>query len=490
MIQPAEISFFERISFWTLIRAAIVLTAPIGYAFTAARFAAFCIEYLFLNAVSAVTFLALAMSLNAPLRQLPACVVMIVFLICYYLEFYLMVTFPWLIEFVPLPPNILGFSEQYYFACFCTMTAGLAAFAAVVIPWSRRLGRRRLDSRAGRPVRRFHAAPALCAAGALAAGYLWFNLSYNIVNGGSVPVLAFHLFGVVEFSFSITATLLFLMIIDAATEQGDWRTAAFAATIWLAPLFCTAFIITSKGAIFTFLLDLFFLWLLAAGRLNWRVLGLGILGFATGAVLFPVINAVRALRVDEGMSAGRAISVVLTGAGGMTTAIRDVGAGKGGAVLPSMIALILGRLSGANTLLPIMELRYPFLGMNSFHIAMGTHGIPGYFTSQMLGLGDLTASRLTAALGMLGFFWIIGGNAMVIVGVAGFTSMILAAWHFIPRHTGRSTRAAQVTLLMVVLGGAVDGSLQQFVLHVLPFWAVSVALAEWIGRGGEVRRAA
>lgn len=411
----------------------------------------------------------------------------IIFLVCYYFEFYLLAIFPWLIEFVPLPPNIQEFSLQHYFRCYVTMTAGMTTFAIVVVLWHlfswRRPSRRESETV---PVE-YNMRPALGVAGALATAYLGFNRSFNVVAGGAQPDLAYHFFGVVEFSFSITASMLLLMVIDTGRRTKNDRLIFFAYLIWLIPLIYTMLVITSKGAIFIFAIELFFLWLLEGGRLSWRIAISGSACIALGMILFPVINAIRALRVDDDMSATEAASLILAGSSTLSAAFRSVPSRSGSGFGAVVFEQVLGRLTGANVLLPIIELGYPMLGWRTVRIAGGMHGIAGYFTSQMLGLGELAAERISAATGLLGFFFIIGGNAAVIVGVAWFSDVVFSIWNMLPKFTEVSTRAAQVSFLMLVASVSVDGGVQQMIFHVLPFWAVSVALSEMIGRSGRKR---
>jgi len=487
MRKISQYSSPSRISLWSFARSSFVLVVLIGYGFTASRFASLSLEYFLLNSCSVSAFIVLAWILDAPVRQLPACIIAIIFLVCYYFEFYLLVIFPWLLEFVPLPPNIQEFSIQHYFACYVTMTAGLTAFAIVVVLWHL-FSWRRPSGRDDEAVpAEYNMKPALLVAGALAAAYLGFNSSYNVVASGAQPNVDYHLFGVVEFSFSITASILLLMVIDNSRRTRDASLTFFAYFIWMTPLLYTMFIITSKGAIFIFAIELLFLWLLEGGKLNWPIAISGGVCIALGVILFPVINAIRALRVDDGVSAAQAVSLLLGGSNTLFATLRTVPARNDGSVGVVVFEQVLGRLTGANVLLPIIELGYPMLGWKTVRIAGGMHGITGYFTSQMLGLGELAAEKISAAEGLLGIFFIIGGNAAVIVGVACFVSVVFIIWNMLPKFTEVSTRAAQVSFLMLVASVSLDGSVQQMIFHVLPFWAASVALSERLGRSGRKR---
>jgi hypothetical protein len=239
--------------------------------------------------------------------------------------------------------------------------------------------------------------------------------------------------------------------------------------------------------LFMILAQLFFLWVLAGGQLNRRIMLTGVIGLIAAISFFPVVLALRVFRTTHRLSATQAISFLAAMSSSLGDVFHHATGRDSDNVGVSIMTLMLGRVTGANVLLPIAELRPHFLGWNVIHVANGMHGIIGYFTSEIIGMGENFAADVSLAPGLLGFFYILYGNTAVIAGVVAFTASMLIIWRYIPRFTLVSRRAAQVTFLNALIIMALDGGVQQFTLHVLPFWIGSIALAEWLGSRG-VRR--
>ena len=108
-----------------------------------------------------------------------------------------------------------------------------------------------------------------------------------------------------------------------------------------------------------------------------------------------------------------------------------------------------------------------------------------FFTTEVMGYPPEAIH--TSAPSLVGWFYLVGGNVLVIAGVFGLTLALWIIWYQLPRSRLRCLAVAQALVATwILLGVAVDGVLDRAYLPALSCLA-SVVACEWVTRLGKAR---
>jgi hypothetical protein len=97
---------------------------------------------------------------------------------------------------------------------------------------------------------------------------------------------------------------------------------------------------------------------------------------------------------------------------------------------------------------------------------------------------DITAE----APSLVGWFFLVGGHTLVVVGLAGFTVAAYALWRILIRMRLRSLPVVQAIFLAQLFTQATEGMLDILISLPMLAWPASVAACEWLVRRAEARR--
>jgi hypothetical protein len=120
------------------------------------------------------------------------------------------------------------------------------------------------------------------------------------------------------------------------------------------------------------------------------------------------------------------------------------------------------------------------LGPRAWAELTGPGGIARYVTIDIFGFPS--DENISIAPGFLGWFYLVGGNGIVILGLLGFTLGAFFLWKILAQMKIYSLPVAQTLFLFFLLNLAIDGVLESiFSLPTLAY-PTSIAICEWFMR--------
>lgn len=444
----------------TLLQIALGACLLLGYLATASFFDdRMGREYAVLTAVSiaaAAAFVASAMH-DTPVRILRI-MVLTVFLVGYYLQFYWLIVDPRVGQDLTdaMLANLQPAAMLDVFREATWTFAALAVLATVLdrVPVRRRALPKVPDEAAARIARN-----AVFAAAALLLVILPVMASQNIgLMGEKAPELPFRIAGWSIYGLRMLVPGLFLLVVAMGERLGGSRLLYIGLGGLVLAGVADMLITTSKASLVLAFIRVLLLLLLTGGLTRPR-LQLGAVALVGVALLFPAFAVLRAARL-EGLSAADAIDLTREGGDRSLLSLVDT-------VRPSVM-----RVSGADTLLPLVTMDpVPEVALAGF---VSPIGISSYIT--VVVHGRPLDARTADAPGLLGWFHLALGRNLVVPGVLLLLLLLELAWRatcvvpFVSRDVVLTLLAG---FLLTVLA---DGIIESIVLPLVVIAGTAVAL--------------
>ena len=148
-----------------------------------------------------------------------------------------------------------------------------------------------------------------------------------------------------------------------------------------------------------------------------------------------------------------------------------------GVVLDALRSVVL-RITGAVSLMPAVGASLRPLG------PLSATSVTSFFTTEVMGYPAEAVH--SSAPSLLGWFYLVGGNLLVIAGVFGLTVAVWMMWRQLRILRLRCLPVAQALVASWILFVSVDGVLDRLYLPILSC-VLSVIVCEWVTRLGQRR---
>ncbi|MDQ7839385.1 MAG: hypothetical protein RDU59_12935 [Thermodesulfobacteriota bacterium] len=447
---------------------------PVGYVLTMNFFNDYALEYFFLTAVSLVACFFLFSVLKRPfIEHLPVWILFLVFWGAYYLKFYLMIIDPDLVYLLPLRVYDYFVSDEILLRVYTTTTLAFSTFCFIS-------GTACLLNKKHRPQEQPAKPSVLSLYLSLTVALVLIGVSslltfgFDIVMGLQKQALPFRLEGLIVYLRLITIPIILILIIWGGFRLRRKSWTLLGTVVLILYGISDMLLRASKSTLFFLLIALGLLWLLNGGKIRAYHMGFGLIVGSFSLLLYPFIMA---LRIAQHSYPDNMIAA-------LSTAMRSeiLGSSSLLSMLGATLDLILMRISGSDILMALVAYDAEPLGWRTWEVLTGPRGFAGHLTVNVFGAPPEIIDAFGLAPSLVGFFFTIGGDWMVLLGMGLFTYTVLWAWRKLADSGLRSKIIAQVFLLMFVLSMAIDGVLDRAILHQLPVYVVTLFLCEWIMR--------
>ncbi len=246
-----------------------LLVWPIGYALTYTALPDFAFQYFALSFLALLSCGFLLSALKAPLADsLPVWVILWVFVFGYFVEFYVLVLDPSILEAFFAPTKITQIDITAYFDSYMAATSAFLATSLISIIYLKRG-----FSQSTAPNGSSYNAPDDRALWQLGGTFALIVLvssvlayKFNLIGSGDRDLLPFHLEGVVDYVRLVTAPLLIILIIQLAivNNRRNWIIAGVAMLLTFA--LSDMILRTSKGTFVSMTVTLIFLQLITGAK--------------------------------------------------------------------------------------------------------------------------------------------------------------------------------------------------------------------------------
>lgn len=450
-----------------------------GYLATYQRMSGFELEYLVLTMLSVFGFLLLLCCVNRPLVELlPIWVLLSVFVVAYFGKFYWIVLVPdvakdfwfsdlsWLVK----SPNLL-------IRAYATITLGFVTFclaACMLVAYVPRWPGKQRDGRCNyRSVGKLlvGVSPILM----VSTAYVMYVTGVAVM--GAEPVnLPFYLAGIIFYTRTAVIPGLLLTLMWCA--RGMRRTKYFVLALSMLFVHAVSEIVLrgTKGGLIFALAAVVVFWLLT-NSLNKVRIALAAIVLLFSLWLWPVVSLYRDVRLSS-------LREPLWGS--LMQVISEVWADP---VLPAQLAGIgvksfIIRLTGVNLLLPITSGVTTPMGVGRFF----DPEVEKVVRVDIMGYSPEIPQGISP--GLLGWFYVVGGNIFVATGTLGFTMLAQLVWSALGRSRMAVLPVVQSLVMVNIIGMAVDGVFDAVnVSRGIMVTAGSVLMCEWVVRSiGGARR--
>lgn len=458
-----------------------------GYAVTEYADPVFRVEYAVCTLVSMAAFFLLLTRLNRGARAtLPFWLLFLYMWLAYYVKFY------WLAISPEVGLDLMPFRFSYSSpvaleSAFTTITvacAGIFATAWLLIGGTTG-GRGRPDANvrvaaedtAQARHRRIGTAALWLAVGLSAAATVITLRTGISVMGVEGPSLPYHASGIVYLARNVLIPALLLLAFWAALEAGLRRRMKVVFGVIVVFGVMEMLLRSSRGALAPLVLSVAFL-LILKGQIK-RYRSLLVASALLVVVLHPVLSVYRNLRIhatdaDLGQLLSSASKEVF--AGGNTSLGETVALGA--------TALSL-RATGAEILIWYDDFGMRPLGDSALKVVTSPRGVAGYLTVGVFGFPADAVNE--AAPGVVGWFYLVGGNGFVFLGLVAFTLLVHGLWRGLLRLHLRTEPVAQALFLTWLTLLTMDGVLESVAHRTILIWPLSILACEWIARTMERR---
>jgi hypothetical protein len=292
------------------------------------------------------------------------------------------------------------------------------------------------------------------------------------VMGVEGPTLPYHLSGVVYLTRSILIPALLLLACWAALEARQRRRVILIFLVVVLFGMTEMLLRSSRGALAPMVLSIVFL-LIVKGQLRryrWLIVASAVLIVA----LHPLLSAYRNLRIhasDEAIAqlVSNASSEVFQGDGSSIEELATLGA-----------TAIVMRATGAEILIWYDGLGMQPLGRRAFEILKSPRGVVGYLTVDTFGFQETGVNAI--APGIVGWFYLLGGNWFVFLGLMSLLCFVQLLWKGLLRLQLRTEPVAQALFLTWLTLLTVDGVVESITDRTVLVWPIAVIACEWLAR--------
>lgn len=438
----------------------------LGYLATYSSFPEYSVEYFLLCLTAAVACQLLLLRLGrSVVEAFPVWILLGVFCVGYYLQFFLLAWDPDL----STGQIVIGAdrTERILMGLFTTMGLAFCAFCMTAY-WA--LGGHRPPQlpHPGRdsasepmPPRR---ARIICSALLMGVVFLEVILGYAswaasiTVMGAENTYLPYRMAGLIFYTRTVALLAFLLLLVWLTDTYGFKNHFRLAVLLLLGHGIVDAVLRSSRSSlVFTFLALLFLVFL--TGRSSPRRLRFLAVGLVAAVLSFPVITVYRYARGPSDLR-----DVVHPLAEGITSTYLSE---NFGAIVTETVATLVFRVTGTNSLLEM-------IASGARPIGLGAAGrATAVFNDRVMNVAN--DSAMAYAPSLVGWFYFVGGNALVLVGIPVSVVSVQRLWHTLSVSDLRTAPISQVLFLVLVLYVGTDGVLEAL------FWWVLVAVCSIVG---------
>lgn len=453
----------------------LLLVFPVGYLVTAGHFGASAFQYLALNCGSLVgCYLLLSQLGRRPHLTLPFWLLLFLF-VFYYVQHYWLGADPNAVKGFWLPDlEWMSSSPEILLSAYATTTFAFTTFcltASLLLAISGRPGNHGTEAYDGVNHRRvFRIALAFLLILIPTTSYAMYA-GHIAVLGAEAPALPFRLGGIVYYGRLATIPGLLLVTIWCADHMGSRRGLVIALVVAFIYAATDMLLRASRGSLAAILVPIGLLFFLTGRMTKGRIWPFIVAG-AVIVVLWPVVTLYRLSRIADDASI---IVSLRQGLDALPAADLTIPG-----ILLDAVRSVIMRITGAVSLVPAVGADVQPLGPGA------VSSVTRFFTTEVMGYPPEAIH--SSAPSLVGWFYLVGGNVLVIAGMFGLTLALWIVWQQLPRSRLRGLAVAQALVATWILFGvAVDGALDHAYLPALSCLA-SVVACEWVTRLGQARR--
>jgi hypothetical protein len=437
-------------------------------------------DYLMSTLISISSCAVLLKRLARPLSvTLPYWVILTVFMVGYYIKFYWLVLEP---DFLRESGQMFthAYSSADYLPAFSLATVAFASFCLagwffLGLSKSPSAQPDEVDRAVWQSVARFltYVVPVL-----MAATFVIAYATGIFIMGLESVSLPFRLAGVIFYSRTSFIPALLLLLVFSGERGGVAAYSRLGIILLLLHGLSDVLLRSSRGQLMVMVLLLGFLFLLRDKRLKRLESVILLAGVLATFVLAPIITDYRNYRIE---APDTSINEALAGSleGGY------IEQGQFSELFTSGFRFVVLRVTGIEMLLTYSGLRVTPLSERAFDVINSSRGMAGYVTVDLLGIPSY--ANTSAAVSLAGWFYLVGGISLMILGVMGFVALVWFIWNGLQSLHLRILPVAQALALLWVYNFTSEGTLEA---QVLPFVAMiaSIFLCEWLVRRFEASR--
>jgi hypothetical protein len=446
---------------------------PLGYFLTYSTLPGFALQYGALSLLALFSCGLLLFGLRKPLaHSLPVWMFLLVFVFGYYLEFYLILFDPSILDVFFAPTKMTQIDTDAFFTCYLAMTGAFVGTNLVSLFY--------LQSRSRQPD--VFAGPyhnnandrilwqLSLSFGAIVLASSLLAYRFNLIGSSDRDLLPLHLEGIIDYFRVVTAPLLAVFTIQLASldKRRNWITAGVITLLAFA--LSDMVLRTSKGTFISMAFALIFLRLIADKKPSKKQVTTGLILLVIGLLLFPVFLVFRILRA-QGMEIDA----------GLSSSIRQLlDLGTMPAALTYLYRLLVLRFTGAGALLAITTRHIHPLGIASWDAFWGPRSWSGYINMEVFGVSPRYVDYFGIAPSLVGLFYVLGGVAAAAIGCTSLWALILFGWNQLGRLGVALGPASRAIYLEMVLWVVVDGNATLQLAKELGVFTVSLLAAYWL----------
>lgn len=470
MQQPMESSGSARRFSLSILRWNIPWLFWIGYTLTVSYLQEYAVEYTLLTALAFMcSIIILTRLTDFRPNRLAAWLVFAVFLAVYYLRFYWIVIDPTPAqEMLPAVAwsalsnasvQVRSFALTTY--AFVTFSLGTWAFMGTT-----QNGAPQALTRLDKARRDYDHLSLMILLGTPVLmgtlGYLTYHFSIGLMGALTTHVLPFRLAGIIFYSNTVVIPVLLLLEMWAAERSNHPIRARMGLSLLLLHGASEALLYASRGAMLTVLAALMFFVVLGGFRPRrsdrWLMVAWVVLSIAAA----PLVTIYRALRVTH-----QTVFLALSVAPNLATNLLEG--------LAKSATFILFRIPGIEMLMSVLGLGGEPLGSNAPAILFSPRGVAGYLTVDIFGFPPLLPH--TNAPAFLGWLYLVGGTAMIVVGLFLLSVVVTRLWFRVNSLSLFSGPVVQAMGLLLLFSALAEGTLETIPLRLFVV-ACSIVLIE------------
>jgi len=449
----------------------LLLVFAIGYVATFSTLDSVALGYLGFTLLSIFAGALLLSRLNPPLvNKLPIWTILVVFMLAYYLKFYLMVYDPEIVGegWVKKKLYFLLQSPTVLFDSFATMTYAFIIFC--ITSWFL-LGHARFPQMETLKDRINYwpvisillwLIPVLMGITA----YVMYITGIAVMGAKGV-YLPFRLAGWIFYIRTTFIPALLLVLIWSSDKTGLRKCFSFGVFLLFLHGISDMLLRSSRGAILIPFIILTMLFLVSGSITKKRVQMFGII-LVTTILLWPVISYYRNVR-----AADTAMPIDYTLVESMEN-VSSTGSFSLSEMFKEASIAVIFRFIGSDSLIQIMGVNLPPLYSDAFGMSVSR-----FFTVDVIGFSPNAIQGCSPSFP--GWFYLVGGNELVVVAMAFFVSLSWFCWFLLAKLKLRCLPVAQALFLWWLFHLFSGGVLDSLYLGILVM-AGSIAACEWIMR--------
>jgi hypothetical protein len=283
------------------------------------------------------------------------------------------------------------------------------------------------------------------------------------------PYLPFRLAGWIFYIRMVFIPALLLLLIWCSDKAGLQNYIGIGILLMLLHGISDMLLRSSRGVLLGLFIMLILLFLVTERVTKKHVLLFGII-LLTTIILWPVVSCYRYIR-----TAGASIPVGASFLEALDSISASASFSFFNMIKEAGVSIIL-RFTGVDSLMHIMNAGLQPLYVDIFGRSMS---VAKFFTVDIIGFP--AQAPHCSAPSLLGLFYLVGGNGLVVIGTFGFTCLAWFCWRLLTKLKLCCLPVAQALFLWWIFGHFTEGVLNRLYSEVLVLVA-SIAVCEYLMR--------